>query len=101
MLLDGGINGLGGGCSWTDDSTGFLCRLIADGRGPAPAEPAVPGGPNIQENLGSAAPGRTYQDLLTSAYEERLYDYYYTRQPAWVALNGKKTTFGKPAVYAA
>ena len=66
VLLDGGINGLGGGCTWKDDSSGFLCRLIADGRGPAPAEPAVPGGPNIQENLGRAAPGRTYQDLLTN-----------------------------------
>ena len=100
VLLDGGINGLGGGCAWKDDSSGFLCRLIADGRGPSPVEPAVPSGPNVQENLGRAAPGRTYQDLLTNGYEERLYDYYYTSQPAWVALNGQKTTFGKPAVYA-
>jgi len=100
VLVESGVNGLGGGCTWKDDSSGFLCRLVADGRGPAPAEPAVPDGPNIQENLGRTAPGRTYQDLLTSPYEERLYDYYYTSQPAWVALNGQKTTFGKPAVYA-
>ena len=82
VLVDGGVNGLGGGCTWKDDSSGFLCRLVADGRGTAPAEPAVPAGPNIQENLGRTAPGRTYQDLLTSPYEERLYDYYYTSQPA-------------------
>ena len=100
VLVDGGVNGVSGGCAWKDDSSGFLCRLTADGRGAAPPEPTVPTGPNIQENLGRTAPGRTYQDLLTSPYEERLYDYYYTSQPAWVALDGKKTTFGKPAVYA-
>lgn len=99
-VLETGVNGLAGGCSWLDDSSGFLCRLVPDGRGAAPVEPAVPGGPNIQENIGRMAPGRTYQDLLTSPFEERQYDYYYSSQPAWVSLDGKKTPFGKPAVYA-
>ena len=94
------LNGLAGGCSWLDDSNGFLCRLVPDGRGAPPADSGPPTGPNIQENLGGTAPGRTYQDLLTSAYEERLYDYYYTSQPAFVALDGRKTTLGAPAVYA-
>ena len=65
-----------------------------------PADPGVPTGPNIQENLGRMAPGRTYQDLLTSGHEERLYDHFYTSQPAFVGLDGKKTPIGKPAVYA-
>jgi dipeptidyl aminopeptidase/acylaminoacyl peptidase len=99
-LLDGGVNGLAGGCSWLDDSNGLLCRLIPDGRGAAPPDVGVPTGPNIQENMGRAAPGRTYQDLLTSAHEEKLYDHYYTSQPAFVGLDGKKTPVGKPAVYA-
>jgi len=99
-MIDGGVNTLAGGCTWTDDSTGFLCRLTVDGRGPKPAEPSVPTSPNIQENLGKMAPGRTYQDLLTSPYEEQLYDYFYTSQPTWVSLDGRKTAFGKPAVYA-
>jgi len=100
VLLDGGINNLGGGCSWRDDSTGFLCRLIPDGRGGPPPAPAVPSGPNIQENLGKPLPGRTYQDLLSNAHEEQLYDYYFTSQPAWVSLDGQKTAFGPAAVYA-
>ncbi len=100
VVLDSGVNGLAGGCSWRTDSTGFLCHVIPDGRGPAPAAPAVPSGPNIQENVGRAAPGRTYQDLLGSPYDERLYDYYFTSQPTWVALDGRKTPFGQPAVYA-
>ena len=100
VLLDGGVNGVAGGCGWTDDSTGFLCRLIPAGRGAMPSPPAVPAGPNIQENAGKAAPGRTYQDLLTNPYDEQLYEHFYTSQPAWVALDGTKTPFGKPAVYA-
>jgi len=100
VLLEGGVNNLGGGCTWRDDSTGFLCRLIPDGRGGPPAAPEVPSGPNVQENLGRTLPGRTYQDLLSNAHEERLYDYYFTSQPAWVSLDGQKTAFGPPAVYA-
>jgi dipeptidyl aminopeptidase/acylaminoacyl peptidase len=99
-LLVGGINGLGGGCSWLDDSSGFLCRLIPDGRGPEPKAPAVPSGPAIQENAGRMAPSATYEDLLKNPYDESLYEYYYTSQLAWVDLTGKKTLFGKPAIYA-
>jgi len=99
-VLDGGVNGLGGGCSWLDDSNGFICGLIPAGRGAAPPAPRVPTSPNIQENMGVIAAGRTYQDLLTSAHDELLYDYYFTSQPAWVDLAGTTTTFGKPAVYA-
>ncbi|MDQ3070257.1 MAG: prolyl oligopeptidase family serine peptidase [Acidobacteriota bacterium] len=97
-VLDGGINGLSGGCTWLENSTGFFCRLIPEGRGAAPARPQVPAGPNIQENIGKMAPGRTYQDLLTSPYDEQLYDYYFTSQLAWVDLAGKKTAIGAPAV---
>ncbi len=99
-VLTGGINGLGGGCGWLDNSSGFLCRLIPDGRGPEPKPPAVPAGPNIQENSGRAAPSATYEDLLKNPYDESLYEYYYTSQLAWVDLVGKKTPFGPPAIYA-
>ncbi len=99
-VLTGGINGLGGGCRWLDDSSGFLCSLIPDGRGALPAAPTVPTGPAIQENEGRVAPSATYEDLLKNPYDESLYEYYYTSQLAWVDLTGKKTPFGKPAIYA-
>ena len=98
VVLDGGINGLSGGCGWNEDSAGFFCRLIPDGRGPMPAKPQVPASPNIQETSGKAAPGRTYQDLLQTPYDEKLFDYFYTTQLAWVDLNGKKTPMGAPGV---
>ena len=99
-ILNGGINGLGGGCSWLYDSSGFLCRMIPEGRGPEPKAPAVPAGPAIQENASRAAPSATYEDLLKNPYDESLYEYYYTSQLAWVDLTGKRTPFGKPAIYA-
>ncbi len=99
-ILDGGVNGLGGGCSWLDDSAGFMCGLIPAGLGAAPATPRVPTTPNIQQNMGTIAAGRTYQDLLTGSHDELLYDYYFISQPAWVDMAGTKTPFGKPAVYA-
>jgi dipeptidyl aminopeptidase/acylaminoacyl peptidase len=100
QILPGGINGLGGGCSWLDDSSGFLCRLIPEGRGPEPKSPSVPTGPAIQENAGRVAPAATYEDLLKNPYDESLYEYFCTSQLAWVDLTGKKTPFGKPAIYA-
>jgi dipeptidyl aminopeptidase/acylaminoacyl peptidase len=98
-ILTSGINGISGGCSWLDDSSGFLCRLIPAGRGPEPRTPAVPAGPSIQDNAGHAAPSATYEDLLKNPYDESLYEYYFTSQLAWVDLAGKKTLFGKPAIY--
>src|SRR5580765_7991275 len=68
-VLNGGINGLGGGCSWLDDSSGFLCALIPDGRGAPPAEPTVPTGPAVQENDGRIAPSATYEDLLKNPHD--------------------------------
>jgi len=100
QVLPGGINGLGGGCSWLDDSSGFLCRLIPEGRGLEPKPPSVPTGPAIQEIAGRVAPAATYEDLLKNPYDESLYEYFFTSQLAWVDLTGKKTPFGKPAIYA-
>jgi dipeptidyl aminopeptidase/acylaminoacyl peptidase len=92
------VNGLGG-CSWLDNSTGLLCQFTVSGRGPAPAPPAVPTGPRIQESLGQAAPAATYQDLLTSAYDEALFEYYATSQLAIVTPAGIATPIGKPAIF--
>ena len=53
------------------------------GRGLGAAPPAVPTGPSIQESLGKAAPAATYQDLLTSAHDEALFEYYFTASSRW------------------
>ena len=97
-VLTGGLNGLAG-CEWLDDSRGLLCGLVPAGRPPAPPTPLVPTGPRVQESLGMSAPAATYQDLLTSAHDETLFDYYFTAQLAIVDTAGAKTPIGAPAVF--
>jgi dipeptidyl aminopeptidase/acylaminoacyl peptidase len=99
-------SGPGGGargpssCSWLRDSSALACYTVPAARGPAPMAPTVPDGPNIQETSGKAAPVRTYEDLLTSAYDEALFEYYFTSQLALIdATSGKATLVGKPALF--
>ena len=43
---------------------------------------------------------RTYQDLLTSAHDEALFEYYATSQLAFVdAASGQRTPVGTPAIF--
>jgi dipeptidyl aminopeptidase/acylaminoacyl peptidase len=87
-------------CEWLADSTALLCRFVPPSRGPAPAPPEAPSGPNIQENLGKKAPVRTYQDLLTSAYDEALFEYYGTSLLATIdAANGARRPVGAAGLY--
>jgi len=87
-------------CEWLADSTALLCRFVPPSRGAAPATPDVPVGPNIQENLGRPGPVRTYQDLLTSAHDEALFEYYATSLLALVdAGTGARRPVGAAGLY--
>jgi dipeptidyl aminopeptidase/acylaminoacyl peptidase len=84
---------------WLPDGSGFLVRQVVAGRGAPPAEPRVPTGPLVQENLGRTSPGRTYQDLLQTPHDERLFDYYFTSQLAQVPLaGGAPRRIGEPGI---
>jgi dipeptidyl aminopeptidase/acylaminoacyl peptidase len=90
----------GTACDWLGDSKGLLCRFVVAARGPAPKAPAVPSGPNVQENYGKAAPVSTYQDLLETAHDEALFEHYFTSQLAFVnAATGVRTPVGKPGIF--
>ncbi len=99
----GGGRGFGGGddsVQWMPDSTTLLCKTIPANRGAAPAAPATPIGPTVQENYGKVTPAPTFQDLLRNPHDEKLYEFYATSQLALInAANGKATTIGKPAIY--
>jgi dipeptidyl aminopeptidase/acylaminoacyl peptidase len=91
---------LGTPCEWVGDRGALLCQFVSPSRGAPPANPTVPSGPNIQEHRGKTAPVRTYQDLLTSAHDEALFDYYATSQLAFVdAATGQRTPVGSPAIF--
>jgi dipeptidyl aminopeptidase/acylaminoacyl peptidase len=86
-------------CDWLKDGVTLLCQFVPAGRGPAPAEAAVPTGPNIQENHAKAAPAATYEDLIKTNHDEDLFEYYFTSQLMTVDSNtGRKTPVGRPAI---
>jgi dipeptidyl aminopeptidase/acylaminoacyl peptidase len=84
---------------WMPDGRQLLIARVLAERGPPPAPPTVPTGPIIQENLGKTAPARTFQDLLGSPYDERLFDYYFTSQLALVSADrGAPTPLGEAGI---
>ncbi len=95
------VNAALGDCfDWLPGSESLLVELLPAGRGTVPAPPEAPAGPNIQESSGSSAPVRTYQDLLTSAYDERLFEHYATSQLAIVnAADGSARPLGRPGLF--
>src|SRR5262249_56928450 len=88
-------------CDWLKDNQTIVCELVPTGRGPAPLEPAVPVGPNVQENFGKPAPAPTYEDLIKTAHDEDLFEYYFTSQLAAINVaSGAKTVVGRPVILA-
>lgn len=98
------LNGIfGSPCEWMSNSESLVCKTVSKVGGPAPERSAVPTGPVVQENLGRATPGPTYEDLLKSPEDERVFDYYATSQLEIVqiaATNKNDTTkaVGDPGV---
>ncbi len=87
-------------CDWLRDNLTMVCELVPAGRGPAPAEPMVPSGPNVQENDGKPAPAPTYEDLLKTAHDEALFAYYFTSQLAAIHTGtGARTPIGRPEIF--
>ncbi len=90
---------MGSACGWVNAAS-LLCRTVPAARGLPPKPDPVPAGPNVQENAGKAAPVSTYEDLLKTAHDDALFEYYFTSQLALVnAGTGVQTPVGKPAVF--
>lgn len=91
---------LGAAVSWLPDQKRLLVRAIPE-RGPAPAAPAIPDGPEILEGSGASARS-TYEarNLLETAHDDALFDYYATSQLViYDPATGKKERIGGPAPY--
>src|SRR5712692_8240714 len=87
-------------CDWLHDNVTLICELVPAGRGSAPAEPTVPMGPNIIENYGKAAPAATFEDMIKTAHDEALFEYYFTSQLAAISVaSASKTLIGRPAIF--
>jgi dipeptidyl aminopeptidase/acylaminoacyl peptidase len=90
----------GDAAHWLPDNRTLIATMVPAGRGNPPAEPLLPKGPHIQESLGTAGPAPTYEDLLSNAHDEDLFDYYATAQLVYIdATTGRQTPFAKPGIF--
>lgn len=90
----------GGAVSWMPDQERLLVRSVPE-RGPEPAPPAIPAGPMVLEGSGDTARS-TYEsrNLLATAHDDALFDYYATSQLLVVdPRKDKRAPLGPPAVY--
>ncbi len=75
---------------WSQDSKRVFIPLTIENRGQPPAPPLIPESPEIQETSGSVCRVRTYQDLLHTSYDERLFEYYATCQIVEIDINNNQ-----------
>jgi dipeptidyl aminopeptidase/acylaminoacyl peptidase len=88
------------GLTWLPDNRHLFAYTVLENRGKPPEKPAVPIGPDIQETSGKFATVSTYQDLLTSPYDEKLFDYYATSQIMEIdVISGSSRKIGDPGIY--
>ncbi|MEW6411249.1 MAG: prolyl oligopeptidase family serine peptidase [Candidatus Zixiibacteriota bacterium] len=91
---------LGTPVCWLPDQKRLLVRSIPK-RGPAPEPPSIPAGPMILEANGASARS-TYEarNLLETAYDDALFEYYTTSELAIVDPSTREVkTLGAPAPY--
>jgi len=99
MLKNVKVNTAFGRFDWMPDQRSLLVNLVPAKRGFAPTASGVPTEPNIQETAGKTGAVQTFQDLLKSPTDEKLFDYYATSQLALVSLDGKTKEIGQPAIF--
>ena len=93
------VNTAFGGFGWEGPDK-IVAHLVVGDRGAAPAyRDLTPTEPNIQETRGRTGVVQTFQDLLKSPNDEKLFEYYATSQPALIDLSGRVRTIGGPGIY--
>ncbi len=65
--------------TWLTDGSLIYLRTVP-GRGKAPEASPVPAGPSIQESAGVRGESRTFQDLLGSVDDEKIFEFYATSE---------------------
>ena len=91
------VSTIGPVSQWVDENT-ILYTAATKPAAMLPKKPITPIGPSIQENLGKAAPSRTYQDLIKSVYDETVFAFMTTAQLI-KNTNGTETKLSSPAIY--
>lgn len=78
--IDQGLNGVfRRSLSWLHDGSLIYLRTPAD-RGNAPQASRIPTGPAIQESAGMKGESRTFQDLLKTTDDEKIFEFFATSE---------------------
>lgn len=94
------VNTAFGGFYWMPDQRSLYVNAVPKNRGVAPAyQNLTPTEPNIQETSGRTGAVQTFQDLLKSPNDEKLFEYYATSLVTVVGIDGKIKEIGQPAIY--
>lgn len=93
------VNTAFGDFEWMPDQKSLFVNLVPSKRTAAPTKSDIPAEPNIQETLGKTGAVQTFQDLLKSPTDEKLFEYYATSQLAVVGVDGKIKEVGQPAIF--
>lgn len=73
--IDKDLNGIMGRITWLADNSLVYHKVDPD-RGERPVVSTIPVGPVAQENLGKKGAARTFQDLLKSPEDEKVFEYF-------------------------
>lgn len=93
------VNTAFGDFDWIDNQT-LIVQAVPSNRGPAPEyRDVVPNEPNIQETSGRAGAVQTFQDLLRSPNDEKLFEYFAASQLVFVDTAGRIRRIGTPAIF--
>ena len=86
--------------SWLNNRS-LAVLTVPSNRGSAPVRSEIPTGPIVQENEDRATPAPTYEDLLKTPADERIFEFYATSQIAEVMVSGGAVRkIGKPGIFA-
>ncbi len=101
-LTDDNLNAnLGTPYIWFRDSQSLLVNALPGNRPQLLDEKKnLPTGPTVSTSDGKVSQNRTYQDLLKNPKDEANFETLATSELLKVNINGTKTPFAKPAIYA-
>lgn len=93
-------NIIGSTYSWFEPNESIIFASVISEQGKKPVLPRTPAGPDVQENIGRQAAVRTYQDLLQTAYDAELFEYFIQTQLVEVNIrDGSEKPIGLPGLY--
>jgi len=102
LIIQTRVNSVFGGFSWMPDQKTLLIHSVPSNRETAPGyQNLTPTAPNIQETTGKSGAIQTFQDLLRSPNDEKLFEYYATSQLEIVTIDNStaKKQIGQPAIF--